>query len=122
MVTVRPAGRDFSPSDAPIFVGAVLTSPLVGPDDVATARLTDVTFTPGSRTLWHRHAHEQVLIVTAGHGVIADRTQQWPLSAGDVVIVPAGEEHWHGASPSDSFTHIAVMLSAETTLLEPVDA
>jgi quercetin dioxygenase-like cupin family protein len=74
------------------------------------------------RALWHRHEKEQLLIVTAGSGVIGDRHAEWRVSAGDVVIVAAGEEHWHGASSSESLTHIAVLLSAETTLLEAVDA
>lgn len=119
-MTVRPASRSLAPSDAQIFMGTVLTAPLVGAEDVATARLADVTFTPGARTLWHRHEKEQLLIVTAGQGIVADRTTEWPVTTGDVVIVAAGEEHWHGATASESLTHIAVMLSAETTLLEAV--
>jgi 4-carboxymuconolactone decarboxylase len=49
------------------------------------------------------------LIVTAGTG----RVQRWgdpveEIRSGDVVQIPAGEKHWHGASPHTSMTHIAI--------------
>jgi hypothetical protein len=28
--------------------------------------------------------------------------------AGDVVWIPPGEKHWHGASPTTAMTHIAI--------------
>ena len=51
----------------------------------------------------------QILIVTAGTG----RVQRWgdpieEIRAGDVVRIPAGQKHWHGASPRASMTHIAI--------------
>jgi 4-carboxymuconolactone decarboxylase len=68
-----------------------------------------VTFEPGARTAWHSHPRGQILIVTAGTG----RVQRWGdavevIRAGDVVRIPAGAKHWHGASPQASMTHIAV--------------
>ncbi len=68
-----------------------------------------VTFEPGARTTWHAHPGGQTLIVTAGTG----RVQRWgdavqEIRAGDVVRIPPGEKHWHGASPQTSMTHIAI--------------
>jgi 4-carboxymuconolactone decarboxylase len=68
-----------------------------------------VAFEPGARTAWHSHPGGQILIVTAGTG----RVQQWgrpieEIRAGDVVRIPAGQKHWHGASPQASMTHIAI--------------
>ena len=68
-----------------------------------------VTFEPGARTAWHSHPGGQILIVTAGTG----RVQRWgdpieEIRAGDVVRIPAGQKHWHGASPQASMTHIAI--------------
>ncbi|WEO77853.1 cupin domain-containing protein [Cryobacterium sp. SO2] len=120
MVTVRTGAREFLPSGAPIFRGTVLTCPIVGPDDVETALLTEVTFTPGSHTVWHRHEREQILIITAGAGIVADRSAEHPVAVGDVVIVPAGEEHWHGAPDGHSLSHIAVLLSTTVTLGDDV--
>jgi quercetin dioxygenase-like cupin family protein len=68
-----------------------------------------VTFEPNARTAWHTHPLGQRLIVTAGSG----RTQRWggpieEIRPGDVVWIPPGEKHWHGASPATAMTHIAI--------------
>jgi 4-carboxymuconolactone decarboxylase len=68
-----------------------------------------VTFEPGARSAWHTHPAGQVLIVTAGAG----RVQQWggpieEIRPGDVVRIPPGVKHWHGASPNIGMTHIAI--------------
>ena len=69
----------------------------------------NVTFEPGARTAWHTHALGQTLIVTAGCG----RVQRWggpieEIRPGDVISIPPGEKHWHGASPTTAMTHIAI--------------
>jgi 4-carboxymuconolactone decarboxylase len=69
-----------------------------------------VTFEPGARTAWHSHPLGQTLIVTSGVG----RVQRWgdpvdEIRPGDVVWIPAGQKHWHGASPTTSMTHIAIV-------------
>jgi 4-carboxymuconolactone decarboxylase len=53
------------------------------------------------------HPLGQVLIVTAGVG----RVQRWggpidEIRPGDVVRIPPGQKHWHGASPGTAMTHI----------------
>jgi quercetin dioxygenase-like cupin family protein len=68
-----------------------------------------VTFEPGARTAWHTHPLGQHLIVTAGCG----RVQRWgglieEIRPGDVVCIPPGEKHWHGATPTTAMSHIAI--------------
>ena len=68
-----------------------------------------VIFEPGARTAWHTHPLGQTLIVTAGTG----RVQRWgdpvdEIRQGDVVWIPPGQKHWHGAAPNSSMTHIAI--------------
>jgi len=68
-----------------------------------------VTFEPGARTAWHTHPLGQTLIVTAGAG----RVRQWggaiqEIKAGDIVWIPAGVKHWHGATASTAMNHIAI--------------
>jgi len=77
-----------------------------------------VTFTPGARTAWHSHPLGQTLIVTAGVG----RVQRWgghveEIRQGDVVWIPPGQKHWHGASPNTAMSHIAIVeqLDGKTT-------
>jgi 4-carboxymuconolactone decarboxylase len=77
----------------------------------APARVSGVTvtFEAGARTAWHTHPLGQTLIVTAGAG----RVQCWDdpaeeIRPGDVVWIPPGQKHWHGAAPNSSMTHIAI--------------
>lgn len=68
-----------------------------------------ITFEPGARTAWHTHPLGQTLIVTAGIGWV----QQWGSRAqeirpGDVVWVPAGVKHWHGATATSGMTHLGI--------------
>jgi 4-carboxymuconolactone decarboxylase len=68
-----------------------------------------VTFEPGARTAWHTHPLGQTLIVTSGMGWV--QTQGGPkeeIRAGDIVWIPPGEKHWHGATASTAMTHVAI--------------
>jgi quercetin dioxygenase-like cupin family protein len=91
------------------FTGTVRVDPLISvvePSRVAGAR---VTFEPGARTAWHTHPLGQTLIVTAGVGWV----QQWggaieEFREGDVVRIPPGVKHWHGATATSRMVHIAL--------------
>jgi 4-carboxymuconolactone decarboxylase len=68
-----------------------------------------VSFEPGARSAWHTHPAGQILIITAGTGLV----QRWgdpvqTIKAGDVVWIPPGVKHWHGATPTSSLTHLAI--------------
>lgn len=85
-----------------------------------------VTFEPGARTAWHTHPLGQTLIVTAGAG----RVQKWGeaaqnIRAGDVVWIPPGVKHWHGATASTGMSHVAIAESLDgsaVTWMEQVSA
>jgi quercetin dioxygenase-like cupin family protein len=101
----KPSGK----GPAEYFTGAVRIDPLFQAPDPARARGAIVTFEPGARTAWHTHPLGQTLIVTAGCG----RVQAWgrqieEIRPGDVVWIPPGEKHWHGATATTAMTHIAI--------------
>ena len=89
----------------------------------------NVTFEPGCRNNWHIHHAKkgggQILLCTAGKGW----DQEWgkpaqQLHPGDVVKIPAGVKHWHGAAKDSWFAHLSVEVPGEETSnewLEPVD-
>jgi quercetin dioxygenase-like cupin family protein len=89
----------------------------------------NVTFEPKCRNNWHIHCATkgggQILLVTAGEGWY----QEWgqkpkKLKPGDVVHIPAGVKHWHGATKNSWFQHLAVEVTGEnckTEWCEPVD-
>ena len=92
------------------FTGSVRVDPLFQASDPTRATGGLVTFEPGARSAWHSHPLGQVLIVTAGTG----RVQQWSgpvdeIRKGDVVRIPPGVKHWHGAAPTTSMAHIAIV-------------
>ena len=77
----------------------------------APARLncSRVSFEPGARTAWHSHPLGQTLYVMSGIGrVQAKGGPIREIRPGDVVWIPPGEKHWHGASPTNGMTHIAM--------------
>ncbi len=116
----QPAGR----GPAEYFTGAVRLDPLFDSPEPEWGFSASVTFEPGARTVWHTHPLGQVLIVTAGCG----RCQRWggpveEIRPGDVIWIPPGEKHWHGAGPETAMTHIAVVqkLDGKTVdWMEPV--
>ena len=78
-----------------------------------------VSFEPGARTAWHVHAGGQTLIITAGTG----RVQRWghpaqEVRVGDVVTIPPGQKHWHGAAPGSAMTHLAITEPRDGSVVE----
>ncbi len=116
---VVKVGSELRPETAPIFDGQVFTQPLVTEQDAAVTRLTLVRFSRGARTKWHIHTFDQVLLVTEGRGVVADEKEEHHLEVGDLIIVPAGTVHWHGATGESDFAHINIALAGETKIVRP---
>jgi quercetin dioxygenase-like cupin family protein len=100
------------------FTGEVWADPVMAETDGVV--VANVFFTPGARTHWHRHERGQFLVVTSGEGRARTRDGGGgKLTAGDVVWIPPGEEHWHGAAPGSYMLHLAISLG-EADWLEPV--
>jgi quercetin dioxygenase-like cupin family protein len=96
-------------ASAEYFTGSVQVQELFPAYDPSRTSGGKVTFEPGARSAWHSHPLGQILIVTDGTGWI----QQWggpieEIRKGDVIWIPAGVKHWHGATPSTTMTHIAI--------------
>ena len=71
--------------------------------------VSTVTFEPGARTGWHTHPLGQILVVSAGCGWVQKEGDPIQLiRPGDVVWIPPGANHWHGATPTTGMTHVAV--------------
>lgn len=105
---------------AKYFIGKSYLSPLTDKG----VQMANVTFEPRCRNNWHiHHQGGQILLVVAGRGWY----QEWgkkpqSLKAGDVVNIPAGIKHWHGAAKDSWFTHIAVAVPAENASTEWLEA
>ncbi len=84
-------------------------------DDSANFNFAIVAFDAGSRNKFHKHSGDQILIVTEGTGKVATDDEVLEVSEGDVVVIPAGENHWHGAPDSTSMAHITVTVKGSET-------
>ena len=103
-------------SHSPIFEGEVVTQNLVAEGDAPLLRVTAITFRDGARNRLHHHSTEQVLIVTHGRGIVATEAEELRVEPGDVVLIPPGERHWHGAEPGHDFTHVSILTPGEMTI------
>ena len=105
----RSASQPPRPGAADNFTGSVRIDSFFQANAPARMSGARVAFEPGARTAWHTHPLGQILIVTEGTG----RVQRWgdpvdEIRQGDVVWIPPGQKHWHGAAPNSSMTHIAI--------------
>jgi 4-carboxymuconolactone decarboxylase len=119
LVITRGDSRAVRPAPTENFTGPARVEMLFEAFDPSDAGGGSVTFEPGARTAWHSHPGGQILLVTAGIG----RVQQWggpmeEIRPGDVVRIPAGLKHWHGASPRASMTHIAMTKPRDGTTVQ----
>ncbi|MBB5343314.1 (R)-mandelonitrile lyase [Tunturibacter empetritectus] len=109
-ITLTPKASQKVITGAPDrFTGSVRVQSLFDAKVQTRATGGEVTFQSGARSAWHTHPLGQILIVTDGIGWV----QQWGspvqvMRKGDVVWIPAGVKHWHGATPNSSVTHIAI--------------
>jgi quercetin dioxygenase-like cupin family protein len=111
----QPSGK--APTE--YFTGTVRVDRLFQAHDPARAQGASVTFEPGARTVWHTHPVGQTLIVTAGCGMV----QRWggtieKIRPGDVVWIPPGEKHWHGATSTTAMSHIAITEQLDGKVVE----
>jgi len=119
---VFPVGK---PNDgfAQYFIGQSYLAPL----STEQVGIFNVTFEPKCRNNWHIHKADkgggQILVCVNGRGYY----QEWgkeaqELNPGDVVNIPAGVKHWHGAAPDSWFSHLAVEVPGENTSNEWLEA
>lgn len=94
-----------NPAMSQWFAGDVLFQPIVSGSD---PELLAVFFPASGRTHPHIHVDDQILYFVEGEGIVATEDQVIHTQAGDVVTVPAGIWHWHGASRDTAAVHISI--------------
>ncbi len=105
---------------AQYFIGNSYLAPLISEG----LPMSNVTFEPRCRNNWHiHHKGGQILICVGGEGWY----REWgkparKLHPGDVVNIPAGMKHWHGATAGSWFQHIAIGVPAEGATTEWLEA
>jgi quercetin dioxygenase-like cupin family protein len=110
----RSGSKPSSKGPAEFFTGSVRIDPLISTTPPARLGGAVVTFEPGARSAWHTHPLGQMLVVTAGCGLV--QSVGGPvvkIRPGDVVWCPPGEKHWHGATSATGMSHIALLESLD---------
>ena len=107
------------------FVGTVLSDPVFAPEQPSRLRASRVSFMPGGRTNWHKHAVGQILYVLSGVGryqLEGEPVQE--IKPGDTVVIPPNARHWHGSAPDTMMVHLAMSETNDkgeaTSWFEPV--
>lgn len=105
--TVQPVVMD--PKDDVIVGKAPVTARrLLTMSDAAGWGSSLTAFGIGGKLNWHTHDSEQILYVTEGRGIVATKEREHIITPGCIVFIPAGENHWHGATDESSMTHVNI--------------
>ena len=120
MEVIRTDEVSKQPVTSPLFTGGTVTrQPLLAEGIRKHFNMSIVNFSKGARNKFHSHTSDQVLIVTAGMGKVATTQDEVIVREGDIIYIPAGEKHWHGATKDSEFSHIFVTSTdSKTTQLE----
>jgi quercetin dioxygenase-like cupin family protein len=104
--TIRPSHK----GPAENFKGGTAwVTLLTQPGNPTDCVIGSVTFEPGCRNSWHSHPAGQILIATDGAGYYQEKGQPAQLMLpGDTIAIAPGVVHWHGATATSTFTHLAV--------------
>jgi len=101
--------------DGQVWIRALAGAQADPPSDVNVAL---VQFAPGAKTAWHTHSGDQTLFVVSGVGKVGDRQGERVITPGSCAVIPANEEHWHGAADTGHpMAHLAITRSDSETML-----
>src|SRR5260370_34516179 len=122
---MRAASRPTTKAEPDNFVGTVLSDPVFTPEQPSRLRASRVSFMPGGRTNWHKHAVGQILYVLSGVGryqLEGEPVQE--IKPGDTVVIPPNARHWPGSAPDTMIVHLAMSATngkgEPTSVFEPV--
>ena len=107
MHVIRHDPTDPPVNTAPVVTGTVRLRELIGAARSDQMRVFFVRFEPGGRHLVHTHRFDQAMYILGGKGILATESAEHRVYPGDVIVVPVGEPHWHGATEDTAMAHLA---------------
>ena len=121
MRVLNPSETEGKPGDPGYFTGAVTLRRMTETGPPTNVKIFRVEFSAGARTNWHTHTGVQILVVVEGR--CRFQHEGGPVQEagiGEMIHIPAGEKHWHGATPDTPMAHLAINIDLDTEWLEPV--
>ena len=121
MKILKPTNESPEPADPNNFTGKATLVRIDGACDDPKVNVYRVEFQPRARTAWHTHSGPQLLLVIEGRCRVQSRGEPIKeVSAGCAILIGPDEKHWHGATPDEPMTHLALNINATTTWLQKV--
>jgi quercetin dioxygenase-like cupin family protein len=114
VTVLRTSDIDAKERGGGLFKGRVTVQSVLDSDS-SDLRTNLINFDEDAVNVFHTHDLDPVLYVTAGEGIIATEKEDIRMTPGTFVVIPAGERHWHGATPDSTFSHIAISMRGKTT-------
>ena len=100
----------------PLFTGGAVTRQTIVDAEMGRSFTSAlINFAQQARNKYHSHTGDQILIVTEGRGIVATDGEEMTVGIGDIVFIPAGEKHWHGATEDTGFSHISIQAKGSRT-------
>ncbi|MBE7177016.1 MAG: cupin domain-containing protein [Mucilaginibacter polytrichastri] len=118
-----PEAEGYKSAPVDYFTGRAWLKSLIVPDEKTNCVISEVLFEPGTRTNWHTHPGNQILLVRQGVCYYQEEgkaVQQ--IEAGGFVNVLPGVKHWHGASPARQMIHTAIGINTEKGIVNWLEA
>ena len=98
-----------------LFTDTVYAKSILEHEDSDNFNFAIVNFPESARTKFHIHSGDQILIITEGEGMVCNEEIELNVKKGDMVLINAGENHWHGAKENTTMSHITITVSGSTT-------
>jgi len=109
-VDMNPLGSGGLQTGTQVWAQAILEA-----DDSSNFNFGIRIFEAGARTKFHKHSGDQILIITEGTGRVGTDDETLTVVEGDVILIPAGENHFHGAPDATSMGHITITVKGSQT-------
>lgn len=103
------------PRNESLFTNTVFNQTILEHEESDDFNCAIVNFPASTRTKYHTHSGDQILIITDGFGKVCSENEELDVKRGDVILINAGENHWHGASNDFSMSHITITVSGSKT-------
>ena len=97
------------------FSGRVLVHTLNEAAEAPGLEILAVFFDVGARTMPHTHSTDQLLYFLEGEGVVGTLGERRTFRPGGMAVIPAGEWHWHGATPTSGTCHLSIRPGGPST-------
>jgi quercetin dioxygenase-like cupin family protein len=104
-----------APAGEPRFTSGVWQEEILDYQIDKGMRVHRFSYPAGEHSHWHTHEGEQAIYVESGRGWIKMEGEEGvEVAPGDLVYVPKDKKHWHGATPTHVFVHMAYTASGGT--------